>query len=120
MGGFHKWITLNKIIIKIKEAENIYPQKVARFPPPAVRHSASSWEEIKLQGIKRTRSPAPTRGCNDVRPRFDELPGYGRELRDALLVVDEAVGSKDAAMAVIGVRTEANVAGDEEVRKVAG
>ena len=52
-------------------------------------------------------------------PRLDEFPGDCRELRDAPLVVDEAVGSKDAAMAVIGVRTEANVAGDEEVRKVA-
>ena len=51
-------------------------------------------------------------------PRFDELPGDSGELRDALLVVDEAVGPKDAAVAVIGVGTEANVAGDEEARKV--
>ena len=52
-------------------------------------------------------------------PRFDELPGDGRKLCDALLVVDKAIGSKDAAVAVISVGTEANVASNEEVRKVA-
>ena len=49
--------------------------------------------------------------------RFDKLFGDGCELRDALFVVDEAVGFKDAAVAVVGVRAQADVAGDQEVRK---
>ena len=65
----------------------------------------------KYKSVKRTRRR------NDVGPCFDKLFGDGSELRDALCVVDEAVGIKDAAVAVVGVRAQADVAGDEEVRK---